>query len=84
MDLIYFTTRVRHKRRVLKTALVKTYFHTLILASYIANERLQGEEQLYSKNYLLEIPNFRAFEKCTTKTELFNGKHFIKKLYTRL
>ena len=25
-----------------------------------------------------------AFEKCTTKTELFNDKSYIKKLYTRL
>ena len=26
--------------------------------SYIANERLQGEEQFHFKNYLLEIPRF--------------------------
>ena len=25
-----------------------------------------------------------TFEKCTTKTELCNGKTYIKKLYTRL
>ena len=25
-----------------------------------------------------------AFEKCTTKTELCNGKSYIKDLYTRL
>ena len=26
--------------------------------SYIANERLQGEEQFHFKNYLLEMPRF--------------------------
>ena len=28
--------------------------------SYMANERLQGEEQFHSKNYLLEMPRFHA------------------------
>ena len=42
--------------------------------SYIASERLQGEEQFHSL----------AFEKCTTKIELFHGKRYIKKTYTRL
>ena len=27
---------------------------------YMASERLQGEEQFHSKNYLLEIPCFNA------------------------
>ena len=30
------------------------------------------------------IPCQNAFENCTTKTELCNGKSYIKKLYTRL
>ena len=30
------------------------------------------------------FPCRNAFEKCTTKTELFNAKSCIKKLYTRL
>ena len=30
------------------------------------------------------IPCSDAFEKCTTKTELFNGKRYTKKLYTKL
>ena len=28
--------------------------------SYMANERLQGEEQFHSKNYLLEMPRSHA------------------------
>ena len=28
--------------------------------NYMANERLQGEEQFYSKNYLLEMPPSHA------------------------
>ena len=27
---------------------------------YMASERLQGEEQFHSKNYLLEMPRFHA------------------------
>ena len=33
--------------------------------SYVANERLQGEEQFHSKNYLLEMHGFHA--KCVRK-----------------
>ena len=33
---------------------MKTYCHTTYI-SYIANERLQGEEQVHSKNYPLEM-----------------------------
>ena len=54
---------------------------------YMASERLKGEEQFHTKNYLLEIISFpcqNAFKKCKTKTKLFNGKSHIKKLYTRL
>ena len=59
----------------------------------MASERLQGEQQFYSKKYLLEMPHSHVkntyshsqrLEKCTTKTDLFNGKSFIKKLDTRL
>ena len=35
-------------------------------------------------NFLVLFPCQNAFEKCTTKTELRNGKSYIKKLYTRL
>ena len=51
----------------------------------MASERLQGEEKFHSKNYLLEMPRLYApFELCTRKAEPFNGKRYIKKLYTRL
>ena len=55
--------------------------------SYIANEKLQGEEQFHSKNYLLEMPCphvENVFEKGTIKIELCNGKRYIKKLYTEI
>ena len=30
------------------------------------------------------FPCYNAFEKCTTKTDLFNGKIYTKILYTKL
>ena len=55
-------------------------------SSYTANERLQGEKQFHSKNYLLEMP--RPHAKMRLKSapyyKLCNGKSYIKKLYTRL
>ena len=56
----------------------------------MASERLQADEQLDSKidsNLILGNASFpcqNAFKNCTTKTELFNGKRYIKKIYTRL
>ena len=45
--------------------------------SYMANKRLQGEEQFHSKNYLLQMPHSHA--------KMRNGKSYIKKLLcTRL
>ena len=55
---------------------------------YMAREGLQGEEQFHFKSFLLEMR--RSYAKmclktaCTTKTELFNGKSYIKRLDTRL
>ena len=56
--------------------------------NYMANERLQGEEQFHSKNYLPEMPPSHA------KTMLKSGPQkptlviakasYIKKLYTKL
>ena len=49
----------------------------------MAIERLQGEEQelpLVNASF----PCQNAFEKGTTKTELCNGKSYIKMLHTRL
>ena len=51
---------------------------------YMVNERLQGEEQYHSKNYLLEMPRSHAKMRLkrarTTKTELCNRKSYMKKL----
>ena len=47
----------------------------------MATERLQGEENFILRTtfrkWLIPMPN--AFEKSTTKTELCNGKSYIKK-----
>ena len=54
---------------------------------YMASERLQGEEQFHSRNYLLEMSRFNAkmrLKSATQKTKLFNCKSYIKILYTRL
>ena len=48
---------------------------------YMARERLQGEEQFHTKNYLLEMSRFhakKAFKKCTTKT------FYWQKLYQKV
>ena len=81
------TTRVRRDGKILTliTTRVKIFSHPRI--SYMVNEGQQGEEQFYSKNYLSEVASFpcqNAFEKCTTKTELWNGKTYFKTLCTRL
>ena len=61
----------------------KIFSHSYIY--YMASERLQGEEKFHSKNYLLEMPSpYAPIELCTRKAQLFNGKRYIKKLYTRL
>ena len=54
------TTQVRHEWKVLILIVtrVKTFLHPYIY--YVASERLQGEEQFRSKNYLLEMPCFHA------------------------
>ena len=45
------TTRVRHERKINYTS-ENIFSHPCI--NYMANERLQREEQFHSKNYLLE------------------------------
>ena len=92
------TTRVQHECHTNDTSVTRVgnfdfdkdtsenmFSHAYI--SYMANERLQGEEQFHSKYYLLELTSFpcqNTFEKCTAKIELCNGKSYIKKLHTRL
>ena len=53
---------------------------------YIASERLQREEQFHAKNYLSEMSRFNAkiCLKSVPQKLTFNGKSYIKKLYTRL
>ena len=49
----------------------------------MASERLKGEEQFHSKNYLFGNAFFQsqnAFEECITKTDFCHGKSYIKKL----
>ena len=48
---------------------------------YMASERLQGEKQLHSKNYLLEMSRFHA-KMCLKSAP--QKLSYIKKLYTRL
>ena len=55
------------------------FSHTYIY--YMASERLQGEEQFYSKN-LLEVAMSKCVGKSTTKTELCNFRSYINK-YTQ-
>ena len=45
---------------------------------YMASERLQGEEQFHSKNYILEMSRFRA------KMRLKSAPQKRKKFYTGL
>ena len=64
-------TRVRHERHECNTGATRVkkfdfdndtgkniFSHPYIY--YIASERLQGEEQFYTKNYLLELCRFHA------------------------
>ena len=54
---------------------------------YMANERLQGEEQFHTKNYLLEMSCFHAkmrLKSAPQKLIFFYGKSYIKKMYIRL
>ena len=65
-DIVYFrtrvpdtsdtnTTRVRHEWKILNLITNENIFSQSHI-SYMTNERLQGEEQFHSKNYLLEMP----------------------------
>ena len=39
---------------------------------YLAKERLQGEEQFHSKNYLLEMPRFHAKMRLKSQPQKLN------------
>ena len=56
---------------------------------YISYKQMKNCRE--SRNFILRttiykclVPTPKSFEKCTTKTELYNGESYIKKLYTRL
>ena len=62
-----------------------SYMYYMVSKDY--KERNNLEEQLHSKNYFLEMSLFHAkmrLKEYTTNTKLFNGKSYIKNLYTRL
>ena len=64
---------------------MKTYFYNPVLAIWQMKDIRRGTisfEELPFGNALFPCQN--AFEKCTTKTELCNGRSCIKRLYTRL
>ena len=49
----------------------------------MASERLQGEKQVHSKNYLLEMPRFHAkmrLKSTPQKLSFFNGKSYSSKI----
>ena len=49
--------------------------------SYMANEKLQGEEQFHFKNYLLEMPRLKS---ATQKVNFVMAKALPKRLHTKL
>ena len=68
-----------------RTTRVKTYFHTPICAIWKVKVYKERHSLILRTTFwkcLAPMPN--AFEKCITKTKLFNGKRYMKKLYTRL
>ena len=91
-----WTTRVRHECYTNDTSATRVknfYFDNYTSKNmfshpciyYMASERLQGEEQLHSKNYLLEMPRSHAKMRLKSAPQkLFNGKRYMKKLYSWL
>ena len=82
----YIKKRVRHESKTfLITIRVKTYFHISAFTfrqGRIARRVAVSFYELPFGNTSLLCQN--AFEMCTTKNGLFNGKKYIKKLCTRL
>ena len=60
------------------TIRVKPYFHIPIFTIW------QVKVYRERNNFILSTTYSHAFEKCTTKTGLCNGKSYVKKLHTRL
>ena len=70
------------------TARVKAYFDIPIFTIWQAKDYKERETFILSITSLphrnASFPCKNAFERCTTKSELCNGKGYIKKLYARL
>ena len=62
------TTRLRHEGYTNNTSATRVKNFDLYIY-YMATERLQGEEQYYSKNHLLEIPRFQAKMRLQSATQ---------------
>ena len=77
--------------------LVKIYlFHNIYIVIFLKQETfilatlqiesLHGEKDFHIKNYLLEMPpsHIKRCLKSLPRKQLFNGKSYMKKLYTKL
>ena len=81
------TTRMRHEwaNFILITTRVKTYFHIPIFTIWQVKDYKEWNNFILSTTLgNASFPCQNAFEKCTTKTGLYNVKSYIKKLYTTL
>ena len=73
------------KKLILITTRVKTYFHVPIFFIWLVKDYKERDNFILSTTFgNASFPCQNAFEKCTTKTGLCNGKSYIKKLYTKL
>ena len=87
-------TRVRHEQHecdtsekilIFITARVKAYYHIPIFTIWQVKDCKELNSFILSTTFgNASFPCQNAFEKCTRKTGLCNGKSYIKKLYTRL
>ena len=70
---------------ILITTRVKIYFHTPIFTTWQVKDYKEGNNFIPSTTFgNASFPCRNAFEKGTTKTEICNGKSYIKKLHTKL
>ena len=73
------------KTLILITTRVKTYFHIPIFTIWQVKDYKERNNFILSTTFgNASFPCQNAFEKCTTKTELFNSKRYIKNFYTCL
>ena len=83
-------TRVRHdwKILILVTTRVKSYLHTRTFTICQVKDYKETNDLILRRTILsfgnALLPCQSASEKCSTKTDICNGKSYIKNLYTRL